>query len=221
MGEIKSVAGTMCSLLALRFISTDDATFSVSLNNLKDLKEYFILLMTGDNTLTFKSVKWIYQDKSLRSLLLLPRDTTRTNTYADSFDCKICLKTKHADSMRQHVAIHFVCDPLPSDEHICGYCGTLCGNGVSLVVSSGYGKSATLGPASGCPYFRPFSLKAAAKSSKSTPTTNRPVPCTLCNKTLWSYNIPIHYKQLHATEVLPEEFDLSHAEKYAVMAKHL
>ncbi len=84
----------------------------------------------------------------MRSLLLLPRDTTRTNTYADSFDCKICLKTKHADSMRQHVAIR---DPLPPHEHLCGYCGTLCGNGVSLVVSSGYGKSATFGPASGCP----------------------------------------------------------------------
>jgi hypothetical protein len=41
MGEIKSVAGTMCSLLALRFISTDDATFSVSLNKSQGLKGVF------------------------------------------------------------------------------------------------------------------------------------------------------------------------------------
>ena len=47
---------------------------------------------------------------------------------------------------------------------------------VSIEVSSGRGKKANLGHKSlHCKYYNHFSLAAAGKSSKSNPSTNRPV----------------------------------------------
>ena len=59
------------------------------------------------------------------------------------------------------------------------------------------GKSATQAPKSNCTYASKFSLKPGEKSTSSTPCTNRPIVCTICNTVVWSYMMTSHYSQVN------------------------
>ena len=59
---------------------------------------------------------------------------------------------------------------------------------------SRHGKTASKIISSNCDYKVKFSLEAAEKSTKSSPCTNRPVSCPVCNMILWSCNMYDHYK---------------------------
>ena len=70
-------------------------------------------------------------------------------------------------------------------------------------------------PISTCPFYYKFSLNAAPSSH--TPTTNRPVVCTInnCGQTIWAYNKASHMVSKHSELPIieyPEE-----AERIAVL----
>ena len=43
-----------------------------------------------------------------------------------------------------------------------------------------------------------YALASAAKSNRHTPCTNRPVKCTVCAVTVWSYSMAQHFEAKHA-----------------------
>ena len=58
-------------------------------------------------------------------------------------------------------------------------------------------KNKTEGADSNCMYFVKFSYQHAINSSERSPCTNRPVVCMQCKQCIWSYNILIHYNEVH------------------------
>jgi len=67
-------------------------------------------------------------------------------------------------------------------------------------------------PKSNCKFSHKFSLKLAAKSTKRSPCTNRPVECPRCKDVFWSYNIAIHYELIHIGEEIPAMITLTEIE---------
>ena len=111
-------------------------------------------------------------------------------------ECKICKKKVDMIKMRQHIGAHFVKGEV---QNMCGFCGlTSCD--INIACGSGRGKTASEIPTSTCEYYEKFSIKSAAKVSKTSPCTNRPVGCPLCKpkRTLWSYNMYKHYEDNHS-----------------------
>ena len=125
-------------------------------------------------------------------------DGTEIVPNKETLPCKLCNNHIEMKQMRRHVGKHILEDGL---ENVCGFCGTQ-GCSLELVKSSGLGTSATLSSKSNCTHFSKFSLKAAEKSTKSSPCTNRPISCTVCHVVVWSYSLSGHYKQVHQ-EVVP------------------
>jgi hypothetical protein len=90
-----------------------------------------------------------------------------TKTKIQSLVCKVngCGKVINRDLMRSHVAMHILTSnsEFMKHEHLCGFCGTLCGNQVQIKVTSGSGKYATRGGISSCDYSTKLSLDRAQK----------------------------------------------------------
>ena len=42
-----------------------------------------------------------------------------------------------------------------------------------------------------------YTLGSAAKSTSRTPCTNRPLKCTVCAATIWSYSMALHFERKH------------------------
>lgn len=127
---------------------------------------------------------------------------------------KKCNHEVKPDKMRQHVGLHILLGEIDLNLMTCGFCG-LNGCRTKLIITSGRGKSATWGPHSDCKYFKAFALKPSASFSKSSPCTNRPVNCTICDETYWSYNIYIHYNEKHSGVECP--FLINEEEKSFVL----
>ena len=72
------------------------------------------------------------------------------------------------------------------------------GCSIDIIHGSGRGKTTSKIISSNCEYKVKFSLKAAEKSSKSSPCTNRPVNCHLCKVVKWSYNMLGHMRKEHS-----------------------
>ena len=53
-------------------------------------------------------------------------------------------------------------------------------------------------PQSSCSYFEKFSIKSAAKLTKTSPCTNRPIECPTCKRIFWSYNMYKHFQVNHS-----------------------
>ena len=107
--------------------------------------------------------------------------------------CKVCSKEVELKKMRLHVGKHILGGNLVN---VCGFCGSD-GCSINLVKSSGRGNSSTLGPQSNYVYFSKFSLKSAETSTKSSPCTNRPFACPVCETVVWTYMMSYHYAQVH------------------------
>ena len=103
--------------------------------------------------------------------------------------CKICSKYIQKKKMRQHVGSHILSKDIESSQNVCGFCGTADTCDISICRGSGRGKTASEIPQSTCSYFEKFSLKSAAKSTKTSPCTNRPIECPTCKRIFWSYNM--------------------------------
>ena len=127
---------------------------------------------------------------------LLPYDESLTECLGtevkvNKIKCKLCEKQLLDKKMRKHIGSHILIDSL---EDVCGFCG-MSGCSIGIVQGSGRGKTASKIISSDCEYRVKLSLKAAEKSTKSSPCTNRPVTCSLCNVTEWSYNMLGHMKK--------------------------
>ena len=116
----------------------------------------------------------------------------------DKFSCKLCDQEVDTKQMRLHVGKHILKDKL---SNVCGFCG-IPGCSIAFEKSSGRGATATLSANSNCAYRSKFSLKAAEKVTKSSPCTNRPVSCPMCNIVVWSYMMDSHYIHVHPNETL-------------------
>ena len=110
------------------------------------------------------------------------------------------------DLMRSHVAKHIYFKEIKKEnEHLCGFCGKVCGNHVGLKVNTGTHK------------FK-FSLKAAENVSARNPSTNLPVKCELClslgkHEIHWSANMKLHYEIEHPSMEFPQKFEMTQEEK--------
>ncbi|KAG9090060.1 hypothetical protein FS749_000841 [Ceratobasidium sp. UAMH 11750] len=122
------------------------------------------------------------------------------------FPCGECVPIKQ--SMRTHVGKHILAkqlglaDPLrsiPIGGVPCGFCG----RGGTCLTTMGKGWSAnTVVP--DCPFFDKFSYRPAAKSTRTSPCTNRPILCEYasCPKRtfIWSYNMRAHILAKHGQD---------------------
>ncbi len=108
------------------------------------------------------------------------------------------------ERMRTHVGYHILNNDVIKSQDTCGFCGIV-GCKIYSTKTSGFGSRKTLGPNSNCSHFYGFSLKAAAKMTESSPCTNRPVKCDLCEQIYWSYNIQYHFDIMHANPSFPTD----------------
>ena len=116
----------------------------------------------------------------------------------ESISCKICEKVVNRKKMRLHVGAHILKDNL---KDACGFCGEKVNIGkcnLEIAKGSGRGKTTSEVPKSGCEYFEKFSITSAAKGSKTSPCTNRPVECQVCKRVFWSYNMYDHVETCHS-----------------------
>ena len=91
--------------------------------------------------------------------------------------------------MRNHIAKHILLMNNGPNAMTCGYCGIIGGCTISKTITT----------ESNCVHRYKFSLKNAHNSTKSKPSTNRPVDYLLCRTQtmLRSYNMEKHYQQSH------------------------
>ena len=197
--------------LVLKHVSTEDCTnidgnFSVlvQLNDMCIQKETAI-----------EQMNQVPVSNKVVSSKLLPYDSSLTDVLPEESEsgkwkCKLCDKKVKEKNMRKHVAgSHIIKEKL---ENVCGFCG-LSGCYIGIEVGSGRGKTATRVVSSHCEYRKKFSLKSAEKCTKSSPCTNRPVTCPLCNTVHWSYNMVFHMKERHSDypsdvwKLIDEELD--------------
>ena len=94
--------------------------------------------------------------------------------------------------------------PLRTQEHLHRHQHQI-GCQISLFVTSGCGKRVVYGPKSDCNYFTEISKRLDNRFVKSYPCSNRPVLCEQCQSYYWSYNLDVHYKQLHVGIQCPEQ----------------
>ena len=130
----------------------------------------------------------------------------------DNIKCKICEKLINKKKMRMHVGAHILKDGLKDS---CGFCGEVGKCHIEIAKGSGKGKTASEVPRSGCDYFVKFSIVAAAKGSKKSPCTNRPVRCQICKRTIWSYNMYHHIDKCHS-DYSKDEWVIKEEEKIAL-----
>ncbi|CAE7173016.1 unnamed protein product [Rhizoctonia solani] len=147
------------------------------------------------------------------------------NNGAGPKQCLICDKKVNLKSMRTHVAKHIVSyrygiedteHKVQIGEFPCGYCGQ---TGTCSISRSKPGTH--FEATSNCRYFTSLTVRTKAQSSKSNPSTNRPIPCELClrlsggkqreSSIIWSYNMERHVTMSHPDELsrLPEWFEQS------------
>ncbi|KIK73647.1 hypothetical protein PAXRUDRAFT_585015 [Paxillus rubicundulus Ve08.2h10] len=122
----------------------------------------------------------------------------------------VCEKTVKKKALRSHMGGHILRAQMGvlednvkvavSEVDPCGFCGQS-GHRVRLVKE---GRKWTFQPSSTCPFTVPFSLGAAANSTKASPSTNAPIRCTLCPSSsgdrgvVWKYNMAHRISTVHS-----------------------
>ncbi|KAF8869198.1 hypothetical protein CPB84DRAFT_1694674 [Gymnopilus junonius] len=126
--------------------------------------------------------------------------------------CYMCSKNLKVNKIRDHVAAHiltaeygylqFGLTTPVGEDNPCGYCGR--SNTCDISIGRKRGVDS---PKSHCLNYCKFSLKAAAFTTDSSPSTNHPIACQLCKKKdgrsqdvksiVWSYNLPQNIQKEH------------------------
>ncbi|KAJ3873046.1 hypothetical protein F5051DRAFT_304084, partial [Lentinula edodes] len=124
--------------------------------------------------------------------------------------CKLCGQQCKLSEMRDHVGGHILrwmrdsADTLiiENDQQVgadpCGWCGM---EGCITSLGKKSPKAKMLRSASDCPYhFANMSWANAKKVTPSSPSTNIPIICQLCepNLTIWKYNTAYHLVSHHS-----------------------
>ncbi|KAG8716742.1 hypothetical protein FRC11_003889, partial [Ceratobasidium sp. 423] len=146
--------------------------------------------------------------------------------------CRLCGKKVALKSMRTHISKHLASHRCKIEDKECkaqigdfpcGYCGQAGTRSISRSKPGIHFEAV-----SNCQYFTPLTVRTKAQSSKSNPSTNRPIPCELClrlsggkqrdSSIVWSYNMERHIALSHPDELprLPkwfaQSFIISHEE---------
>lgn len=67
-----------------------------------------------------------------------------------------------------------------------------------------------------------FYVKSAEKFTRTTPCSNRPVACQLCDEIYWSYNMQTHYSEAHphsgpvSINIVPTEQEITWLKALAI-----
>jgi hypothetical protein len=176
----------------------DELKFIFPEQNLTDIKMFLM-----DFKCESRSIDTPYTADVLEQCILV-KDSV--DLACDSFkvQCKLCPKKYVKKKMRNHIGYHIIHGDCSPNSHRCVYCGEI-GCQISLVVTSGCGKRVVYGPKSDCNYFTEISKRLDNRFVKSYPCSNRPVLCEQCQSYYWSYNLDVHYKQLHVGIQCPEQ----------------
>ena len=198
--QVKELPGDLCCLFKA---DVDYLKCKVKISELNVIKEYFKkkIYETNNNKLKVDSVKLNVEEEIYDVLKL--NDSTKNSGDEKHFICKLsnCNKLVDKERIIQHTGQHILNGNIIKNANVCGFCGQI-GCKIDLVTTSGYGTYKTIGPHSNCLYFYPFKLGPAAKSTKRSPCTNRPIKCEVCNQVYWSYNILFHYQAIHPNKDL-------------------
>ena len=123
----------------------------------------------------------------------IPSNTIINQTH---LTCKLCNLNISNDLMRSHVASHILNKDknIIQDENLCGFCGTVCGNFISIIKGTGSSSFTS----STCDYNYKISLQNSKKSSQRNPSSNFPVICKICQQIIWLYNMEYHFSNKHS-----------------------
>lgn len=165
-----------------------------------------------------------YRDASGNSSLISDAGSKVLSTTLKEGDigCFICGKITQQNKICDHVAGHILAmfyscpekkfvAPVGLD-NTCGSCGRSGTCTIGIIKKNG-----TEAPHSNCPNYYKFSMKTAAKSTKTGPSTNRPVICYLCQEhdgntkslpeyIFWSYNLAQHLEKDHHGKTFRDSF---------------
>ena len=128
--------------------------------------------------------------------------------------CEVCSKWIKPDRMRQHMGAHILCEDswekysgVTKPAFPCGLCGVRPSIGQLMIDPSQalgcpcgvIGSKAHPKPQHQCKLLGDvsYSLGSAAKCSLAAPCTNRPIKCTVCSMTVWSYSMAHHFELKH------------------------
>ena len=123
----------------------------------------------------------------------IPSNTIINQTH---LTCKLFNLNISNDLMRSHVASHIlnIDKNIIQDENLCGFCGTVCGNFISIIKGTGLSSFTS----STCDYNYKISLQNSKKSSQRNPSSNFPVICKICQQIIWLYNMEYHFSNKHS-----------------------
>jgi hypothetical protein len=133
--------------------------------------------------------------------------------HEDTWKCWKCLLIVKHDRMRQHIGQHILNNEISVNKNLCGCCGK---TGCKVILEKGSTKNIVKFKSSDCKYFININLKSAAKSTKYSPCTNRPIKCTICDGVYWSYNMHLHFSEDHPNINFPNQLQISDEEIKAV-----
>ena len=174
-----------------------------------------------ERNLTVANIRLIVKDEIYNVLKI--NDSSNNANKNNQLICKLsnCNKVIERERMHQHIGQHILNNHIIKSANVCGFCGMV-GCKIDIITTSGYGNSRTLGPKSNCTHFYPFKLGPAAKMSKRSPCTNRPIRCEVndCKQVYWSYCIIYHYQSMHPNlelGTLKESPFIPNEEKKAVL----
>ncbi|TFY82904.1 hypothetical protein EWM64_g1119 [Hericium alpestre] len=131
-------------------------------------------------------------------------------------ECFLCDAFVQLSKMRDHVSMHVLAArfglrdknggvPMPANRQYCGFCG----REGTCVVTLKASRNVLIPVSQDCPYYYKFAMKVAEKTTKSGPSTNRPITCPLCTDStrcsgnidsshvVWTYNLPKHLAEKH------------------------
>jgi hypothetical protein len=216
VNNIKKIQGQYCLLVKPEQTSTGIIFFSKTI--ISNIKNYFQHYLNETVEVDFVNLTTLRYTVELISYLRFETNQTITSK-DDEIPCLFvrCGQILKRNKMRGHVGAHILNNDLQPHPNLCGFCGKNGCNSI-LYISSG---TDTWSVKSNCKYFYDFSLKAAAKSSKNTPCTNRPVKCEICPAPLnivWTYDLRPHYTNLHSLVTVQNDGIISSVEINATLA---
>lgn len=127
------------------------------------------------------------------------KSTTTTNL--EKANCKLCDKEVDILYMRSHVAVHILKGDTTGQ--VCGACGIMHTGNVRKIVTKNKAFKAIV---EDCTYFKSFNYGSVVKVTKSNPSSNRPEHCVICKSCMWSYNMILHYQEIHHDVPCPDIF---------------
>lgn len=127
-------------------------------------------------------------------------------TPSSSLTCPYCpnvkVKSLTGPELVKHMGAHILHDHrVKGGNQPCGFCLSF-GGACKIVLRRGRGadKADVIDKdKSRCPNIRKLQLRTAEEFTSNNPCTNRPLPCPVCEATVWKYNLEQHLDQHHPT----------------------